>query len=289
MTNEELVKCIQSGADPDAMEQLYRQNIPFIQKLAMSYAGYAEMEDLLQEAYFGLYEAVQHYEDDKEVLFLSYASYWIKQAMHRYARSCCQSVRIPEGTAEKVAKYRRFMSDFRQFYGQEPPRPLIRMRLGLGEQSLRHIEKTACIGKIQSLDESLKVDEDLTLADTVSSGEDMAGDVVDDIVQEELRRELWGMVDSLEGNQPAILHDHYERGMSLQVIGDMLGLSRERIRQLEVQAMRVLRRPKYACRLRPYLNDQEIATAFHGSGVGSFNRTWTSSTERVALHRMGEA
>ena len=289
MTNEELVKLIQSGPDPDAMEQLYRKNIPFIQKLAMRYAGYAEMEDLLQEAYFGLYEAVQHYEDDKEVLFLSYASYRIKQAMHRYARSCCQSVRIPEGTAEKVAKYCRFMSDFRQFYGQEPPRPLIRMRLGLGEQSLRHVEKVARIGQIQSLDESLKVDEDLTLADTVSSGEDMAGDVVEDIAQEELRRELWGLVDRLEGNQPAILHGHYERGMSLQAIGDMQGLSRERIRQLEVQAMRILRRPKYACRLRPYLTDQEEAAAYHGNGVGSFNRTWTSSTERVALRRVGQA
>lgn len=289
MTNEELVKYIRSGPAPDEMEQLYLRNLPFIRKLAQKYTAYAEMEDLMQEAYFGLYEAVQHYEESAEVLFLTYATFWIKQAMRRYVRSCCQSVRIPERMADKVYVYRRFIVDFCKYYGHEPPRTVICYHLGISEQSLRHIEKAASMGQIQSLDEPLKSDDELSLADTISSGEDMAGDVVEDVAHEELRRELWGLVDTLEGEQPEILRRRYIDGMTLQGIGKIHGVSPEYIRREESKALRMLRSPKKACRLRPYLTEQDIAAAYRGNGAGSFALTWTSSTERVVLHRMGQA
>ena len=161
--------------------------------------------------------------------------------------------------------------------------------LGISEQSLRHIEKAANMGQIQSLDEPLKSDEELSLADIISSNEDMAGDVVEDAAREELRRELWGLVDTLEGEQPEILRCRYIDGMTLQGIGKLHGVSPEHIRREESKAFRILRSPKKACRLRPYLTEQDIAAAYRGNGAGSFALTWTSSTELVVLRRVGEA
>lgn len=268
MSNEELVKQIQNGAAPDAMVQLYQQNLSFIKKLAKRYQGYAEMEDLLQEGYFGLYEAAQHYEGDSEVLFITYAAYWIKQTLRRYVRSCCQIVRIPEGMADRVMRYRQFIAGYSRSYGKMPSQKTVQQCLGLSAAALKQVEGAASLGQIQSLDEPLRADEELSLADTVGSDEDVAGDVLEGIARTELRRELWTLVDGLEGKLPDVLHRRYEDGLTMQAIGDSLGISSNSARSIEHKAIRTLRRPQYTCRLRPFLTDQEEAAAYHGAVWG---------------------
>lgn len=96
MTNEELVKRIRGGSlVSDSMQLLYERNLPLIKQCIKPYAAYEPMEDLLQESYFGLYEAVQHYETSENVLFMTYAPYWIRQAVIRYIEKCGSTVRIP--------------------------------------------------------------------------------------------------------------------------------------------------------------------------------------------------
>lgn len=291
MTNEELVKRVQAGADPDAMEQLYKNNEGFIKKLANRYKGYGEFDDLVQEGFFGLYEAAQRYECGSDVLFITYAAWWIKQVMRRHVLNCSRLVRIPEHTAGTIREYRRFISQYYQYYGQKPSRTVIQRFLGLDNKTLDRIEKAAEQANIQSLDEPLKMDEDLSLGDTIGSGEDMETDVVEGIIRQELKVELWGIVDSLEEKTAEVVRRRYQGNQTLKSIGESMDLSCERIRQMEREAMKKLRLPKNTRRLQPYLSgvraltDRELTAAYRG-GLRQFNITWTSAPEAVVLRRL---
>ena len=108
MDNEQLVARIRAGVDTaDNMLILYEQNHGFIHKMALKYSGYAEIEDLKQEAYIGLCAAVEHYDEDKGVAFISYAGFWIKQTMQRYIDNCGGVVRLPVHAREWIAKYKK--------------------------------------------------------------------------------------------------------------------------------------------------------------------------------------
>ena len=85
MTNEQLVDQIKAGKDVSKnMTQLYNQNKKFIRLIARRYNGVGELEDMEQEGFLALYDAIDHYEADQGVKFLSYAEYWIRQRMQRY-------------------------------------------------------------------------------------------------------------------------------------------------------------------------------------------------------------
>ena len=104
MDNEQLVARIRAGVDTaDNMLALYEQNHGFIHKMALKYSGYAEIEDLKQEAYIGLCAAVEHYDEDKGVAFISYAGFWIKQTMQRYIDNCGGVVRLPVHAREWIS------------------------------------------------------------------------------------------------------------------------------------------------------------------------------------------
>ena len=115
MTNEQLALRIKVGEDvADNMLQLYQQNMGIIKDYARKYRSMAEEEDLQQEAYFAICKAVDSYDPDKGVSFLSWAVYWIRQQLLRY----CQNngtVRIPVHASERVRKYKAFQNAFRVY------------------------------------------------------------------------------------------------------------------------------------------------------------------------------
>ena len=89
----------------------YESNLPLIKKFIKPYAAFESMEDLLQESYFGLREAVQHYETSVNVRFMTYAEYWIKQSVQRYPEKCGFTIRIPSHTRHKIARYKNGKQD----------------------------------------------------------------------------------------------------------------------------------------------------------------------------------
>ena len=94
--NEQIVSRIQAGEkEQENMTLLWQQNQNFIAMIARKYSSCAEMEDLEQEGYIGLYEAVKHYDTSSEVPFINYAAFWIRQVMRRYIDNCGRVVRIP--------------------------------------------------------------------------------------------------------------------------------------------------------------------------------------------------
>ena len=108
MTNEQLVAQIQGGLDvKENMQQLYLQNKGMIYRMVKKYRNIDKMtdiDDLMQQAYLGLVEAVDRYEPEKGVLFLSYATYWIVQSVKRYLEQCGRVMYLPAHTQEKVYK-----------------------------------------------------------------------------------------------------------------------------------------------------------------------------------------
>lgn len=121
MTNEELVALIQAGVDvQENMGQLYQQNRNFIVKIVLPYSKSCEMDDLMQEAYFGLEKAVQRFEPDRDVLFISYAGIWIRNVIQRYCQNNGNLKRVPVHVVVRISKYLRFRDDYRMTVGEEP-------------------------------------------------------------------------------------------------------------------------------------------------------------------------
>ena len=108
MTNEQIVSEIRNGfSTTNNMQLLYESNLPLIKKFIKPYTAYECEADLLQESYFGLWEAVRHYETSKNVRFITYARYWIVQSVQRYLENCGSTVRIPTHTRKADSQYQQ--------------------------------------------------------------------------------------------------------------------------------------------------------------------------------------
>ena len=122
------------------------------------------------------------------------------------------------------------------------------------------------------------------LHDTVPSCKDDKEEVLNRVANEELAAVLWGMVEELPGQQSEVLKMRFKDNMKLREIGAVCGCSIDRARQIENKGLRTLRNPKRSRILREFLDDERIYnSALHGNGVGSFSRSWTSSTEKIAM------
>ena len=289
MTNEQLVIRIKSGEDvAENMEQLYNQVKDFIRKVAWKYRDSGELEDLEQEGYLALYPAIDGYDPAVGYKFLTYAESWIRQGMQRYLQMNGSCLRLPVHCMEQVRKYDRFRQTFKREYGRAPSDYEAAANLGFGLEHIQHIRKSACMVKVGSLDSPVTGadgGEDATVGDFVPDSADLEEDVTERLQHEQLSEVLWDMVDSLEGKQPEVIRQRYQEGLTLSEIGRQQGTTPEAVRQIHAKALRCLRNPVRSKRLRPFLPeaDRIYSRALIGGGVGSFNQTWTSSTERTAL------
>ena len=292
MPNEQLVARIKAGVDvAENMEQLYFQVKAFIHFIAWGYRSLGEVEDLEQEGYLALYPAIDGFSPERDVKFLTYAESWLRQRIRRYIQNNGSSLRLSVHRLERVRRYHRFISAYAAEYGREPSDLQAAVNLGCTMAQIKDIQEDAYKAHPGSLDSpvmGLDGGEDKTVGDMVASGEDLEGDILERVQQEELRRELWSCVDSLPGRQSEVLRMRYQRGMTLGAIGQEYDTTPEAVRQIRAKALRELRKPRNSKRLKPFLPeaDQIYSAALMGSGVSRFNTTWTSSTERVVLERL---
>ncbi len=294
MSNEQLIMLIKAGEDVvENMERLYSQVKGFIHTIAWRYRGLAELEDLEQEGYLALYPAIDGYDPERGVKFLTYAESWIRQGIVRYIQNRGSCLRLPVHCLEDMRRYERFISDFAAVCGREPSDVEIRYYLGFTTEQVREIRaniRKAGLGSLDSPVAGLDGGEDVTVGDLVAAPGSLEEDVLEERQQEELGRELWACVDSLPGRQPEVLRMRYQKSMSLSMISQEHGTTPEAVRQLHAKALRELRKPKFQKRLKPFLPEMDriYNAALAGGGVSHFNHTWTSSTERVALKLLEE-
>ena len=288
MTNEELVNLIKAGVNPEEnMLILYNQVKGFIYTIALRYRGQEEIEDLEQEGFLSLYDAIDGYDPSTGNKFLTYAQYWIIQGIKRYIErnSCC--LRLSFQSQARLRQYKRFHDSFLKEHGREPSEAETASQMGFSIDQVRDIHRNACMANLGSLDAPVKgfEEEGVTMSDGIPSAEDMEWDALDRLQHEQLKAVLWECVDSLPDRQQEVIRKRYQDNMTMAEIGREQGVTLEAIRQHEAKAMRELRKPKHYKRLRPFLPEDEriYSMGLSGNGVDRFNVTWTSSTERAAL------
>ncbi len=257
MSNEELVQLIKQGTDPAGnMEQLYKQNQGIIFSAVKKYryacqADYnstpiIELDELMHEAYFGLVKAVESYDVSQGVLFMSYASHWIGQAVKRYLDNCGRVIRVPVHTQERVYQYNRVTSYYLQHYNREPSCKEYAAWLSISIKNVQQLQHFMYKGKVRSLDEVVLSgdDEEITIADTVRSEEDTAIQAIEKVGNEQLRVQLWDTIDNVvkSDRMSAILHYRFIENLSLRETGERMGMTIEAVRQCESKALSLLRR-----------------------------------------------
>ena len=289
MTNEQLAARIRSGENVgNNMAALYDQVKDFIHAMAYKYHGQGELEDLEQEGFLSLYDAIDHYEADQGVKFLTYASHWIRQRMQKYIQNTGSPLRLSAGRQEAIRKYRKFCTEFQAEQGCKPTEAELCRSLWLTLEQLREIQYDACMTAVKSLDAPIKGaegEEDTTLGELAASATDPCEEVLDRLEQEALCSVLWQCVDSLPGKQPDVIRSRYKDNMTMKQCGQFCGISEAEARKQQIKALRSLRSGENAKKLRPFLPADAwiYSGALIGNGVERFNHTWTSSTERIAL------
>lgn len=284
MTNEELVIRIRNHIDvDDNILQLWQQNTGMIAQMAHKYRFMAEKEDLQQEGYIALCDAVDHYTPERGGHFSTVLFQYLQAHLMRY----CQnngSVRIPVYALESVREYQKTLADLQQQAGRKVTDSDICRCMGIDEERLMKIRQIEQMTMIGSTDNIIADDDETTVGDMIPDKSDFESDVLDQMEQKELQRAIWPLVDSLPGKQGVVLRMRYQENIALKSAGEVLGCSYQLVQQIQKDALRQLRRPKNARLLRPFLPEAQYADAYQGNGVQCFNRTWTSSTERVALN-----
>ena len=289
MTNEQLAARIRAGENVgNNMAILYDQVKDFIHAMAYKYHGQGELEDLEQEGFLALYDAIDHYEADQGVKFLTYASHWIRQRMQKYIQNTGSPLRLSAGRQEAIRKYRKFCTEFQAEQGCKPTEAELCRSLWLTLEQLREIQYDACMTAVKSLDAPIKGaegEEDITLGELAASAADPCEELLDRLEQEELCSILWQCVDSLPGKQPDVIRSRYKDNLTMKQCGQFCGISEAEVRKQQLKALRSLRSGENAKKLRPFLPEDAwiYSSALIGNGVERFNHTWTSSTERVAL------
>ena len=285
MDNEQLVARIRAGEDvAKNMLELYNQNRGFIVKVAKRYQGFAEMEDLLQEGYIGLSEAVSRYDADKNSSFIHYAAFWIRQSMSRYVDNCGSVVRIPVQARGEIREYNRVVREYRKYYGEWPSDCALCRLLGVTREKLQEIRKSVQIGQMRSLSEVLGGDgEEFTLEDSIASDQDLEGDAIREADTAAMKRELWIAVDRLPGNLPEVIKKRFLDGRTLKEISQEWGVTYSKVHDIQNKALRTLRQPGISRKYRRYYEEYISAECCHHVGVESFQRTWTSEVEREVL------
>lgn len=286
MSNEELVAEIQKGTNVDYhLSELYKQNLPMIRKQAMHYlTNHLELEDLLQEGYFGLHTAVYKYDPDCGVKFLTYALFWIRQSINRYVQNNGHAIRYPVHLQEKLPDYLRFVSEYQEHNDQPPDRKTICEALRISVDTVTALERYNQMSDMKSLAEPPKgfEDTDLTLMDTIQDDFCLEDSSIEAILTEELRQQLWSILEKLKENQRKALVETFIKGRTIYEVGQDLNLTHQRVQQLRVEAIKKIERSQGYGRLQNLTFDL-YGIALRGTGRKVFERTFTSATEHSAL------
>jgi RNA polymerase primary sigma factor len=243
------------AGDKDALQKMIESNLRFVIKIAKKYrkSGLPFL-DLINEGNVGLIEAARRFDPDRRVRFTSYAVWWIRQAILHYLSQASQVFRLSPKTANILYRVAVALSKRRSEQNETPSKEALALEVGVSVKEL-NASLEAVAGTL-SLDHPLDENGDLTLGDalqqtTIPSAETSTSAI---LLKEDLDRSLG----SLTAMEEAVLRLRFglddDSPLTLKQIGDKMSLSRERIRQIEAQALNKLRKSTQVSSLASYLN-----------------------------------
>ncbi len=250
---KKLGKQIQKG-DREALRKLIEANLRFVVSYVKKYKGMGmSMFDLINEGNLGLIEAAKRFDPGRNVKFISYAVWWIRQAIiHALTRSS-RAYHLPQKLSDKISEMKRKQAQLKADLGRDPAREEIAKKMGITVEEVEDLEL---------LDEK-----DISLSDTYFDEEREIEEKIEDnlsppveyqIIKNSIEEQIRELLQGLDEKEKYVLQLRFgledDKPRTLQEIGDKMELSRERVRQIEQKAMRKLSRSHRLQQLRGYLN-----------------------------------
>ena len=245
-----LARAARAG-DADARRRLSEANLRLVVSVAKRYAGRGL--PFIQEGNLGLMKAAEKFEPDRGFKFSTYATWWIRQSITRAIADQGRTIRIPVHLVEHINRVRKTAGELLRKNGREPTAEEIAVRLEMEPDRVRELLQLA--QEPVSLETPVGEEEDAHLEDFIQDEE--AGIPVDEAGRQLLRRELMSVLKSLTPREERVITLRFGlddgRPRTLEELGKEFNVTRERIRQIEAKALRKLRHPSRAKRLRDYL------------------------------------
>jgi RNA polymerase primary sigma factor len=240
--------------DQEALQTLVQSNLKFVVSYVKKYRGMGlGLLDLIDEGNIGLIEAAKRFDPSRNVRFVSYAVWWIRQAIIHALTMYSRITRIPQKLADQISQMKKKTAELKTDLGREPTRDETARAMGLTETDIEDLEILA--------------ERNVSLSDPVNDDEREVEDRLTDpasptveyqIIKASVQQQIRETLGELDEKEALVIRLRFgledDRPRTLQEIGQQLKLTRERIRQIEQKAMRKLGRSRKLQHLKGYLN-----------------------------------
>jgi len=247
-----LAKLVKQG-DQEALNKLVQANLRFVVSVAKQYQNQGlSLGDLINEGNLGLIKAAKRFDETKGFKFISYAVWWIRQAILQALAEQSRIVRLPLNRVGALHKIGKVSSDLEQTYGREPSSEEIAEELDMSPNEVTDTLKIS--SRHLSLDAPFQEGEDNRLLDVLEDEVQAPPD--EELFGEALQREVEKALSTLTDREAEVIRLYFgigrEKPMTLEQIGHKFGLTRERVRQIKEKAIRRLRHSSRSRALAPY-------------------------------------
>ena len=249
-----LAKRIRTG-DHDALERLTKANLRFVVSVAKQYQNQGlSLADLINEGNIGLIKAAKRFDVTRGFKFISYAVWWIRQAILQALAEQSRIVRLPLNRVGTLHKIGKVSSSLEQEFGREPSPEEIATHLDLSEIEVSDTLKIS--NSHLSLDAPFSTSEDNSLIDVLEDEYQPSPD--EQLLGDSLRVEIEKALETLTAREAEVINLYFglnqEKALTLEEIGARFNLTRERVRQIKEKAIRRLRHASRSKSLRAYLS-----------------------------------